>query len=384
MSETDSPLPDATNGGEGHAILPWIVPEPPKHGPSRPLVSLNRAWIWVIGAVAVVAAGTVLYEVARAATRPPEPTGVGLRIECQGNDLLLLWDAGRPAVRRAVRGSLSISDGSYKKQLDLDPGQLRSGRVFYSADTGDVLVQLDVVDRWGQHAAESTRVLGPARDTAPVQNASVAPVRQEPVARPPEPPPAPKVRRTLEPAAARVRPPAAEPAVRTSAAPSPSRAMKPAVQPAVALAPPPSAEEIARLAPQKPVAPALLEEPAKQPPSELPPAAPPQASAAQPAATAATVAGGPGYVGPKVLQRVNPMVPPTVRAFLRRDEVVRLMVSLDASGKVVAAQPASGNTQLAKLATNTLDQWRFEPAKLNGSNVPGDITLVFRFHTEAK
>ena len=343
MSETDLGLPDAPRSGEGHAVFPWIVPEPPGHGSSTPLLSLKRVWIWVLGAVSVLAGGTVLYEMEGA--RPLEAPGVGLRIERQGNDMLLLWDASKPAIRRAARGSLSISDGSYKKQLDMDPAQLRTGRVFYSADTGDVLVQLDVVDRWGRHTGESARVLGPARDTTPVQNA----VAQ----RPPAPPAAPEVKPAVEPA----HEPASAPVVKKKAA---------------------------HIVPRKAVVQATVDEPVTEPPRALPLSAPPQAPAAEPDATAVAARTG-GYVGPRVAHKVNPRVPPDIRASLKREEVVRLMVSLDASGRVVAARPvASGNTELARLAEHTLDQWRFEPAKLNGSNVPGDVTLVFRFHTESK
>jgi outer membrane biosynthesis protein TonB len=378
MSDRDLGLPEAASGGA------FIVPEPPGRDQFKPLASQEKVWIWGLAAVCVVAAGIVLHEVVAAALTP-EPTGIGFRIERQGSDLLLLWDATKPAMRRATRGVLAISDGSYRKQLDLDAGQLRTGRVFYSADTGDVLVQLDVIDGSGRHVSESARVVGLARkaEDVPVQSASIAPVQPEPVAeQPPEAPPAPKVKPALRPAAARVPPPVTKPVVESPPALAPPPVTKPAVQPA-APAPAPLVKEAVNLAPQRPVVRTPPEEPAKQSPPELPPSGPPRAPAAQPAASA-TVAGVPGYVGPRVIQRVNPTVPPAMRVFLRRDEVVRLLVSLDASGKVVDARPASGNTALAKLAANALDQWQFEPAKLNGSNVPGDMTLVFNFHTATK
>ena len=61
---------------------------------------------------------------------------------------------------KAIGGHLSITDGQYRKELDLDPGELRSGSIVYTPVTDSVVVRLQVVG--GNSAppvSESVRVL---------------------------------------------------------------------------------------------------------------------------------------------------------------------------------------------------------------------------------
>ena len=77
-----------------------------------------------------------------------------------GDFLRVSWKGSAPAIGEAQRAVLRIEDGQYRKELELDPGQLRSGSVAYLPVTGDVNFRLEL-----RHAdtalSQSLRVLTP-------------------------------------------------------------------------------------------------------------------------------------------------------------------------------------------------------------------------------
>jgi hypothetical protein len=92
------------------------------------------------------------------------PAAPYLRVEKTGDFLRVSWKGSAPAIGEAQRAVLWIEDGQYRKELELDPGQLRSGSVAYLPATGDVSFRLEL-----QHAStvlsQSLRVLSPGSPT---------------------------------------------------------------------------------------------------------------------------------------------------------------------------------------------------------------------------
>jgi hypothetical protein len=90
-------------------------------------------------------------------------TGLDLRVEGQGDRVLLSWNRRNPAVRNARRGVLHIRDGTRDRNVRLDADQVRGGAVLYRPGSGDVTFRLDVESSDGTLATDSTRVLDGAR-----------------------------------------------------------------------------------------------------------------------------------------------------------------------------------------------------------------------------
>ena len=58
-----------------------------------------------------------------------DPYILYLAITPSGNDLQIKWDKQAPAVKTAQRGLLTIDDGTFTKQIDLDSSQLQNGGI---------------------------------------------------------------------------------------------------------------------------------------------------------------------------------------------------------------------------------------------------------------
>src|SRR5579872_3361404 len=122
-----------------------------------------------IGSFAIVAVvGVFLFQLSRGRTgnlSTPTPKGalgspLELKLERSGTDWRVSWNRNADVLLQAVGGHLSITDGSLRTELDLDPSELRSGSVMYAPVTGDVLVRLQVVGgNLAQPVSESVRVI---------------------------------------------------------------------------------------------------------------------------------------------------------------------------------------------------------------------------------
>jgi TonB family protein len=79
-------------------------------------------------------------------------------------------------------------------------------------------------------------------------------------------------------------------------------------------------------------------------------------------------------------------VPDAVKRKLRGDVVVRVLVDVDANGKVVNATAVTPSTKVTQpltgLAIEAARQSQFEPAKQGDKKVAGQATLQFRFEGE--
>jgi hypothetical protein len=88
----------------------------------------------------------------------PAP-GLGLRLESQGDRLLLSWNRHHPAVRNSKGGLLQIDDGPRHRQVVLDAAQVLNGSVLYRPTSDDVTFRLEVEGLQDGKVSETMRVL---------------------------------------------------------------------------------------------------------------------------------------------------------------------------------------------------------------------------------
>jgi proteasome lid subunit RPN8/RPN11 len=170
-----------------HPKLPALdepVPEPeriPTFLPEEPRYGLRRKLFWGV-LVALLLAGVNWGVRWYWGSQPP--AAVGLRLEEEGEQLLIRWDRGAAVVRSADSARLTIRDGKEIRSLVLDQQAVRSGTVTYAYQNNDVEVRLAVIRRNETVAEESTRFLGrqgggKAASAAPAQAAEQEQARQE-------------------------------------------------------------------------------------------------------------------------------------------------------------------------------------------------------------
>jgi hypothetical protein len=103
---------------------------------------------------------------------------LGLRVEYQGEHLLVTWSRRSPAVRAAVAGVLRIEDGSQRRDVHLDAEQVAGGSILYKPASDDVIFRLELRNAQGNATVESMRVLASAN--APATNATSQPNLTQP------------------------------------------------------------------------------------------------------------------------------------------------------------------------------------------------------------
>src|SRR5262249_415447 len=96
---------------------------------------------------------------------------------------------------------------------------------------------------------------------------------------------------------------------------------------------------------------------------EGPPPPPPPPGSQGPARIA-----GPGSV-PALIKRVEPIYP-TIAQVAAIDGIVILDAIVDEHGRVQSLKVLRGHPLLAKAATEAVQQWEYEPLKLNGTPTP--------------
>jgi hypothetical protein len=84
---------------------------------------------------------------------------LGLRVQYEGERLLLTWNRGSLAARSAVQGVLRIDDGGQRRDVVMDATQIVAGSVLYKPASGDVSFRLEVQNDRGAAVVESIRVL---------------------------------------------------------------------------------------------------------------------------------------------------------------------------------------------------------------------------------
>jgi TonB family protein len=83
------------------------------------------------------------------------------------------------------------------------------------------------------------------------------------------------------------------------------------------------------------------------------------------------------------ISQVTPRLEPAIRSILVNDVEVEVKVQIDASGRVVRAEALQKLTGLyehiERAAVDAAERWRFQPATINGKNVPSVQTIKFLF-----
>lgn len=131
-------------------------------------------WPVLAGCLLVVTAG-VLWErlFGGQADAPHTSQRLALRVEAAGEQLLLSWDRSLPLLQRAERGVLSVTDGEYHREIEIDRAGLLAGSIIYAPLSSDVSFRLMVHGAGkAQTVSESVRVVGmtlaPRRSSATV------------------------------------------------------------------------------------------------------------------------------------------------------------------------------------------------------------------------
>ncbi len=144
------------------------------------------------GAIAagVIAFGALEYRALTYFRRPAVVSAdfaPSLSIEPSGGYLQLNWNRNAAAVLKAERGVLSITEGAFRKDLNLDERQLRTGSVVYAPRGNEVNFRLEL-QRGRTTVSESLRFV--SNPPIPLETAKAPQAKPEPE---PEPPPPPQV-----------------------------------------------------------------------------------------------------------------------------------------------------------------------------------------------
>jgi hypothetical protein len=128
------------------AERPPVVPKP--EGFAR------KGWVWIPLSFIFLFLGVLLgFQAALSVQKKTssdsmlDPYSLVLSVTKSGDTLNIRWDRQAPAIRGAQRGELLITDGSYRRQLDLDASQLQIGSVIYRRVSENVTFRLEVFTR---------------------------------------------------------------------------------------------------------------------------------------------------------------------------------------------------------------------------------------------
>jgi hypothetical protein len=97
-------------------------------------------------------------------------TRIEMRAEPQGDTILLSWNRNSPALQSAANGVLKIDDGPQRRQMALDHAELATGLILYKPVSSDVLFRLELRQKGGQHVVESLKVVGTSTGGASVES----------------------------------------------------------------------------------------------------------------------------------------------------------------------------------------------------------------------
>ena len=336
-------------------------------------------------------------------------TTLGLKVESQGDRLLVTWNKQHPLVEHARTGLLQIDDGEQRRQVTIDAPHVAYGSILYRPLSDDVTFRLEVHGANGEQAIESIRVLDSSKssssqleplDLSP-QTPPNSPVttKQQPglVSRPGEsgtppnsvfgnshigsargvPAAGPKtsaLAKGIKDSQYRARELTNSPAEEVQATPEEpaAKSLTPAAQISLPLAP--TSEPAVRI-PQTP-APAHT----TAVPSSLP--------ESQPTAPALDGTNNPGttplsYQPPRPTRQVLPNVSLLPSGVLARTSQLEVLVKVDEQGRVTEVRPVEDgkriNQALLGSAILAARQWRFEPATMRGKPVASQHSIVFQF-----
>ena len=277
-------------------------------------------------------------------------SALNLKAEQHGSSWQLSWNSRARPVMTAVRARLLIIDGSFRKNVDVTPVDLRGGTIFYVPATDDAVLRLELVSQSNETVTESVRIMG---GLLPPAAASILNVGGRTAAHDGF------NRASLTNTATNV-------ALVNSIDPSTTRSNI-SSNPAIVAVPNGSGTSLRTQ--QQPdvhgegmlsgLSPAHnLSEGKKQ--SSTNSSAPIESFPAQP------------------VLLINPVYPTTaLDQQLQGQVIVRAVVEED--GKIGKTWRVSGPTILAQAAIQAIREWRYAPATLNGKRVQSEIEVYFNF-----
>ena len=297
---------------------------------------------------------------------------LGLRIERTAGGLLLTWNNDSPVIQHASKVVLSITDGDRHENIDMDPNQVRTGKIVYPPISGDVSFQMEVTDaKQSRTTSESLRVHDPRPSPLAAESA--------PAIQGPQP-------------GAKQKSPNAEGGDGTS------EPLKPQDEQAVARSTTPvkqfDKESLAqRLRPVAPVE--IAEAPTEvrgntAAPGNLgsimsgaasSPSAPARPAPARPADTSASAANansGGQIVPAEPTYKKAPEYPKVARQ-IGASGVVQIEALIGTDGRVRNVKVLSGNPMLQKAAIDAVMEWKYKPALLNGKPVESPVQIKLNF-----
>jgi TonB family protein len=111
--------------------------------------------------------------------------------------------------------------------------------------------------------------------------------------------------------------------------------------------------------------------------AEAPPPPPPPPVSHEPVRIGGQVS------APALVKRVEPVYP-AIAQLAAIDGIVILDAIVDEHGRIQSVKVLRGHPLLAKAATQAVEQWEYEPLKLNGSPTAFELTVSLWFHFDDK
>jgi len=288
-----------------------------------------------------------------------DASALALRVERRKNDLRVSWNRNSPMLDHARQAVLTIRDGDLQPlQLHLDLDQLRNGNVLYNPLRAKVQFQLELTARDHVNTTETVVALtapkpGSTGHFAKLKQRAALSGRSRKVFSPPP-----------------LTPNFGDP-----------------VQ-VVLLDPPEQTASIGR--PTSPLLEQLVVSGLNAPPPAVLRSGAPLAGQANAAQTQTATSPSPGqlsapadYVAVRAIYQVLPNLPPKIRATLTAEVEVRLMVKIDAAGRVVRAEPVAPAGPASRALVNATQGaarlWKFAPAMRGNEPIASEIVLVFGY-----
>jgi periplasmic protein TonB len=262
---------------------------------------------------------------------PPPPSrarGSGTRAQTQSSSRNRKPEAAKPSELVRAQPTLPRTSSATSASSTLSPPPV-SGPAPLEQKPAEAGAQRDEPQRSRTVTPEQVKSVPPPTESAP------APFQSETTQRPPVAPP-PKV---------------------TEPAPQPDSVRTAQEQPPVSTSREPAKSVVL---PEKTPA-----SPAGAPPSAQPLSAPVTRS---------------DYVPARPVRQVKPATPSNVRKLISEDVQINVRVEIDATGRVVRAEPVSTKQDyLTSLALEAARQWRFSPARQGTRNVSSSAVVGFQF-----
>jgi len=403
--------PKVTTNEAPAAVDRNLPPEVPGVGPLELSESSRQGrpvWLGLAAALVVVVVTLAAYSYwrTRQSRQPQIPTPVaaalGLQVGRKADALAVMWDRNSREVAAAKRGALSIRDGVKQETLQLDESQLRNGVVSYTPSGDDIQFRLEVYREGKPGSVESIHLLMPAARVLTNEAGTPGLPRREE-----DPAQGSSSHINAKTASTAKKHEKAMPLLSSSESSSSPR-------PVQFVAPPRSISRVSSvpsmndlqldLPPSVPFetkpselifASAAVRPEAPPPPKNRvqPELAQPPTTQAEPPATRDALAmsgnagssrpAGSGFVGPRVIQQVNPSIPLDLRSKITSDVHIDVAVTIDVNGKVTDAKITSLQGGVARFISGQVLQaarlFQFRPAQENNKNVDSKMILTFRF-----